>query len=403
MSEKKQLELNCDICDCRRLKKEAYSQYDKILVNADLLVVSRGGGDVFAGLPVDGNFDSVFEADPEEDVQAQIQTVNGNYTMSKGQQTEGRLLTVNGSLEILPDARETLQSCRKIIVNGNLRCPQSLESCLGSVTVNGGCTIYPDDCIVQKPFFSVDRYFPVWAKEHRRYFAESRVCLTDPQTDVSELVRKQVQFVTPSALIAEELMPQAAALFEERTVFTVVPAGHAVLAGAVVWRESLVRKYRRRLYIDGSLTVGPEGAGGLEKLEHLAVSKELRYHAKFEPVVSALQADCARMVPIKGRTVENKVKFTIDQTVLDVCEDGLLVRQCARVTLAEEVAPARIVDQLEFENCAKIICTREQAGAVDLVSRNVAKVTTEEEEKERKERSARPQEDCVINAEYYVM
>lgn len=67
--------------------------------------------------------------------------------------------------------------------------------------------------------------------EGGKYFAKQRVYLTDPKLDIAALLAKQVQLVTLAALIVEELMPDAALLFEESADLVVVPAGYALVRG----------------------------------------------------------------------------------------------------------------------------------------------------------------------------
>ncbi len=41
MSEKKKFILNCDVCDARKIKEESLSEYEQIIINADLILVER--------------------------------------------------------------------------------------------------------------------------------------------------------------------------------------------------------------------------------------------------------------------------------------------------------------------------------------------------------------------------
>ena len=41
MSEKKKFILNCDVCDARKIKEESLSEYEQIIINADLILVDE--------------------------------------------------------------------------------------------------------------------------------------------------------------------------------------------------------------------------------------------------------------------------------------------------------------------------------------------------------------------------
>ena len=43
MSEKKKFILNCDVCDARKIKEESLSEYEQIIINADLILVVKDG------------------------------------------------------------------------------------------------------------------------------------------------------------------------------------------------------------------------------------------------------------------------------------------------------------------------------------------------------------------------
>ena len=52
MSEKKKFILNCDVCDARKIKEESLSEYEQIIINADLILVDEYSRDVFHRLPI---------------------------------------------------------------------------------------------------------------------------------------------------------------------------------------------------------------------------------------------------------------------------------------------------------------------------------------------------------------
>ena len=65
-----------------------------------------------------------------------------------------------------------------------------MSSSMGSLSVNGTTVVYPDDAILLKNTFVVDRAFILRSKSSK-YFAQRCVVLIDTDLDVDELVRKE--------------------------------------------------------------------------------------------------------------------------------------------------------------------------------------------------------------------
>jgi len=63
MSEKKNLMINCDVCDARNAKEEYLSGYEQIMISTDLLLVSDESRGVLERLPAICNTDNTLEVD----------------------------------------------------------------------------------------------------------------------------------------------------------------------------------------------------------------------------------------------------------------------------------------------------------------------------------------------------
>src|SRR5699024_17317 len=84
----------------------------------------------------------------------------------------------------------------------------------------------------------------------------------------------------------------------------------------------------------------------------------------------------------KGKILKNRVNATLDLLVLEDTPEGIQFRNCASVYVDPEVSRERILSDVEFRNCAKIVCTPEQKSAVEVVSKNVAKICDSGDEKD---------------------
>jgi len=178
MFDKKNYLLNCEVCDTRKMKEEDYSSYEKMMINAEVVVVSEKSKSILNRLPLTLNHDCTIEVGDEVDVS--IKTINGSYEITGTTMVQDHtLLIVNGTLKIHPHTKEVLKKYEKIHVNGSVQCPKSLEGYLNGLTVNGAVSMYPDDCVILDDSFVLDKYFPLRTKAGKKYYAKNEVIIQD--------------------------------------------------------------------------------------------------------------------------------------------------------------------------------------------------------------------------------
>ncbi len=105
---------------------------------------------------------------------------------------------------------------------------------------------------------------------------------------------------------------------------------------------------------------------------------------------------------MKGCIMKNKTSVVVDRVALDACEDGLLVANCAMVKVAEDIMLEDIVQKMEIQNCARVICSEEQKSTLELVSKNVAVIGPDEEDG-GKDSPEEEKKTYVINSDCYRM
>lgn len=376
MFNKKNYLLNCDVCDTRKIKEEDYSGYEKMMINADVVVVSASSKSILNRLPVTINQDCTIEI--PDDIDVELKTINGSYEISGSTVVqEHTLLIVNGSLNIHPGTEEALKRYEKIHVNGSVRCPKSLESYLSKLSANGSVSIYPDDCDILDNTFILDKYFPIRAKEGKKYYVKNKVVISDKSVDLEKLVQKKVQFITEQLIVPEELVELCVDLFDEKVNFVVIPTGMALHYGDAVLNEQLPEKEGNSIYVYGNLKV-PEDVN-MEGVAN-AITKLV---VKGNVVLRKAQEDSFKKLNIEynqlefkweGRIIENKPSARVDKTLLDSSPDKVLVRNAATIKIASDVTPELILDRLMIENCAKVSCNEEQESAIAAIAQNVAKI-----------------------------
>lgn len=377
MFDKKKLVINSNICDTRTMEESAYEKYEQIIINADVLLVTVRTKAILAKLPVTCNIDEMVELPEGEDIN--VISINGDYEMGPNTTVANNtVLCVNGKVEILSGAGETLKNCIKIIVNGSVKCPKSLECFLEHVTVNGSIQIYPDDCMMLDARFVMDKYFPHRAKENGRYFAEEKVILSN--ADLTPLIEKKVLILTPMVLGEEKQLMKGVTLFEESTEFVEVPDGCTVVQGDIGLNTVSLKQYGVRLFVDGNLTLMDVEV--FEKIEKLVVKGTIFASENIADMIALKDVAFDEIKIEKGRKITNKINVTLDDAMFRYSPDGIMVVNVASVKIAEDVSPTDILDKLQIANCASVKCSEEQKSAVELVASNVASISCEKKDGE---------------------
>lgn len=376
MFSKKNYLLNCDVCDTRRIKEEDYSDYEKMTINANVVVVSASSKSILNRLPVTMNQDCTIEI--ADNVDVELKTINGSYEIiGTVIVKEHTVLIVNGSLNIHPGTEEALEKYEKILVNGSVRCPKSLEGYLTKLSANGSVSMYPDDCVILDNTFILDKYFPMRAKEGMKYYVEKRVIVQDKTVDLAKLVQKKVQFITKQLIIPEEMVESCIELYDEKVDFVVIPAGMTLHYGDAVLNEQLLEKEGNNIYVYGKLKVDKDcDMSTLERsIEKIVV--------KGKVVLKRAQEECFRKLNIEydrlefeweGRIIENKPSARVDKALLESSPNKVLVRNAATIKISADVTPELILDRLMIANCAMVSCNEEQESAIAAIAQNVAKI-----------------------------
>lgn len=290
MGEKK-LAINCCVCDTRNIKEENYSHYESIWLNTDIMIVNEQSKAVLNRLPLSMNFDRMIENDSKAEIR--VQSVNGSYEIAGNSAVSPHiLLTVNGSLLIHPGTEDILEKYEGIIVNGNVRYPKSLEGSLEKMNVNGCVETYPDDCVVLHSEFTIDKYFPLRAKEGGRYYVKDLVIIKDTSVDTAKLAQKGVSFVTGKLLLPECKLKDCIPMFDESVEFIVVPDGMKLICGDIFFHEEFVRREGGSLFVFGDLEVDSHADMSVicNQTENLIVKGSVRLHAKQENAFRSLHA-----------------------------------------------------------------------------------------------------------------
>jgi hypothetical protein len=368
--EKKKLIVNCAICDARSVSELTLKSYEKIVINAASILVSKETKDLFSIYNVSMNAADINEI--PSDVEVMIQ--NGEFEISEAIViSKPTILIVNGSLNIKDGSQRPLENLTSIVVNGRVSYPSNLQCHLPSIKVNGTTDCYPADAIRLKNKVIIDKSFIIKAKENSKYYVRSKVIIPDEALNIPILVDKGVSFITKKAIIAEDLLEIALSLFNEDTDTKVIPAGYSYIAGGKL-DDNLIRKHGDKLYVDGDFIINLESSKALEKLTGVKVSGSVLIVGNLLDKFNMIDSEYESIRTIKGTILEDKGILSINKRMLENSEYGITVSDCGVVKLKDDITPEDIEEKLQFIDCGCVFCNEEQRSAIELVSEDVGQI-----------------------------
>lgn len=364
----RKLKIHASLCDMRGATDEKLRRYGRIEVAAAAVVTTPTVQALLSRHAVDISAAGVLELPDGEDVRLELQNGAVHFGAASRPPARPSALVVNGLLAAEAGAEAALAGYRAILVNGALRCPESVAAAIrGQLTVNGAVQAYPDGAVLLSPTFIVDGTFALRARA-ALYYAAQRIVLLDPAADPAALREKGVRFETREALLARSLAAEAAPLLGDAARITVLPDGCAFLDGDATLDAALLHRHGGRLYVNGDLTAGPDAAALLPRVEYLRVNGDVWLPpALFEPF-AAVDAAYGALRRLPGRRLRELPQAYVDAALLARSPDGVALEDCLTVELAADIPPETIERQLAFSGCGRVICTREQAAAVAMVS-----------------------------------
>ena len=368
----KNLKVEAAVLDLRHLSEETLASYAKVEMEAALVLMGPGTEALLARHSV--GLSAAMTQRCGEDTT--VSMVNGKMTLSAARKPEEPVvLIVNGKLDIEPDAADTLQAYEKIVVNGRALCPESLAGLVTEkCTVNGKLSVYPDEAVVLKENVRLDRLFLLRA-QNRLYWTEKRFVAVDPKLDAEALAAKGARFAAPKALLAEKFAETLVPLFNESTELAILPEGTALVDDDLTLDAKALCRYGTKLYVTGDVTVAPDAAEALAKMEYLHADGDVTLPAALEEAFYAIpDAEYSEVRVLKGKLFNGSMNAKIDAGVLALDPDGVSCIDCAVVTLDEGLTPEEIMGELRLDSCAVVRCTAAQESAVNTVSKDVAVV-----------------------------
>ena len=371
MEIKKNLKVNCGVCDVRGIKEELLAAYEKVRINCGHMITSPAAQVLLSkyAAGINAGYTTAAEGD------VRVSVVNGSMELAPGQAVpEGTtIMVVNGSLDIAPGSEEILNSYAHIIVNGSVTCPKSMVTLLNMMSINGSTNAYPDGCIRLKNTTVLDRTFRLRAKQDALYYASSQLVAVAPDIDFAALAAKNVRFETRELIVCESQAEAAVALVDERAEITIVPDGCAYVGDSLELDEGDVKRYGTKMYVNGDVTIMKENAPCLDQIEFLQVDGTVRTVRSLRDRVLAVNIKCEDLETCAGESYCDKKRLTVTANMLEQAEDGVEIADCPYVAFQEDVSPELIRAKLmRLADCSYVTCTEAQQEALERIAEDVA-------------------------------
>ena len=372
------LMVNCGTCDARSVSEETLKAYEQITINCGSVIVTPETKNLLSQYAVNLNCGDMMEL--EKDVL--LSSVNVVAEIKPTDLVVKKtFLEVNGVLEIGAGTEKVLEQYVGIEVNGTVQYPESMNAYLGKLKVNGAISCYPDGAVVLKRNAVIDKTFALRAKK-KLYWSGKRMVMVDPDLDGDALAKKEAAFSAKEVILTEDKVESLLDCIDEKAELIIVPQGTRVILDDVELNEGTVKRYGKKLYIVGDVTVTEEAGEILADMEYLNIRGKASVPSRWKDLLleKAEVSDSVRVV--KGRCLQDKPKLRITREMLEREPDGLHVEDCMKVCLDEGIPSDLILEKLTICDCMKVLCSPVQEGAVAMICEDVAKIGKDEEREE---------------------
>lgn len=366
MEEKKKLILNCEVCDSTKIIEENYRHFEEITVNAEVLVVNETSKGILNRLPTRLNIERTI--DSAEDLEVKI--INGAYEITSGMiPPKPVILDVNGSLKVCPGTEEILKKYECMIINGSAEFPESFKSSLDKMIVNGQVRTYPDDSVILEDDFIMDSYFPIRAREGKKYFARNAIVIQNADVDLSKLLQKNIKLLTPRLIIPESRLEEGAILTDEDVDFVVVPEGLTLIFGDAVLDEDMLRREGGSLFVYGNLKLDKQADMEMlqREIDTLIVTGTITLNRDQKEEFQKIHAQYKELhvhVLEQERLIQGMMQVSLNKKLFDCSPDGIRIGSAVKVVIEEDVTPEMLLNGLKGINCLQIECNSEQENAL---------------------------------------
>ena len=363
--------INAAVCDASEVTEESLAGFEHITINAAALIIGERSRELLNKYPVTMNVADVLELPDGQNIT--VKSINGKGEIGPDADGNGVFLVVNGKLLIASDSAEAVKSYFRIMVNGKVLMPKSMEGRFANIQVNGKTEYYPDGASILKANARIDDLF-IKRAANTLYYCSGNLFFTDGGIDADSLIQKGLKFAARKIIISESLVDKLISQFDEEAEIVRVPDGTAFIGEDLELKPKTIKKYGTKLLVTGDVSI--LDAEALSSLEYLFATGTVRVAKELEEAFEELESVYGGLKitdPDQG-LFSDRPMLLVGAAMLEKYAHGVRIEDCARVALAEDLSPEDIMAKVKIADCAMVVCTKEQEEAVNMIAEDVAMI-----------------------------
>ena len=374
--------INAATCDAREVTEESLAGFDRITINAAVLIVGERSRELLNKYPVTMNVANVLEVPEGQNIT--VKSINGKAEIGPDTDGAGVFLMVNGKLLVADGSAEAVKSYYKIMVNGKVLMPKSMEGQFANFQVNGKTEYYPDGASILKADAEIDDLF-ITRAANTLYYSSGNLFFLDTKLDTEALIQKGLRFAARKILISESLVDKLISQFDEGAEIVRVPDGTALINDDLDLKPKTIRKYGAKLCVTGDVSI--MDAEALSTLEYLFADGKVRVAKELEEAFDGIESiyDELKIIDPEQGLLSDRPMLKVGAAVLRKYPHGVRIEDCAKVTLSEDLSPEDIMEKLRISDCAMVVCAKEQEEAVNVIAEDVAMIKISGQDQEDSE------------------
>ena len=363
--------INAAACDAREVTEESLTGFEHITINAAILIIGERSKELLNKYPVTMNVANILEVPDGQNIT--VKSINGKGEIGPDADGTGVFLMVNGKLLVSGGSTEAVKSYYRIMVNGKILMPKSMEGQFANIQVNGKTEYYPDGARILKADTEIDDLF-IQRASNTLYYCSGNLFFLDDEINADALIQKGLQFSAQKVIISESLVGRLISQFDEDTEIVRVPDGTVLVDDDLDLKPKSIRKYGTKLFVTGDVSIFD--AEALSAMEYLYADGTARVAMELEEAFDEIESvyDELKVIDPAQGLLSDRPMLKVGAAVLKKYPHGVRIEDCAKVTLSETLSPEDIMEKLKISDCAMVVCTKEQEEAVNMVAEDVAMI-----------------------------
>lgn len=424
----KRLRVNTGIMDMISTKPEAIEAYDEIRINCGLCLTTAKTRQLLAQGKISINTANIYDVGVADEVESVVIAGVKKVTAKFSAPEKPTVLIINGALIIEDSDKKNLDQYVKVVINGVVLHPMSFDT--SNFDLNGALIPYPDGATLILQELELTNSFIKSAVPGTTYFVQgipsnisgigkgmakgaasvlknTGIRAVEP-LDLEALKSKNIRFYTGWVTALEENAEQLMKMVDGCLGNTVIPSGYSIMQGGRLDKLAL-RRFGKRIYVDGDLEIREEDAEVLAAVEHLVVEGKVRLADSIADIFFEKCTKYGKLTVYQGEWMDiSRTEYTLNKELLEESEKGITFNIVdSSVEIAPDVTAELLLEKIHeifLHHSTLTISLSQQNALRKLVRNNEGNITIREYESKKQSEPAPVKKDYIetkINSSYY--